>query len=275
MASSAGITAVCGITEPALYGVNMRFKTPLISACIGGAVGGLYMGLFKVKNYAGGSPGLMTLPGYIGGNGFTDLINACVGAAIAFVVSFAASYVLYKDKEEQQSTTVAPVAVKSEVSNEKPVQKTGSIKICSPAKGKLISISKVSDPTFAQEIMGKGVAVIPEDGTIVSPINGTIQMVFDTKHAIGFLSEEGAEVLVHVGLDTVNLNGQYFEALVKDGDKVKVGTPVLKVDLKGIQKAGYEIVTPVIVTNSADYADVIAEGEKGVQTKETVMKVIC
>lgn len=275
LATSAGITAVCGITEPALYGVNMRFKTPLISACIGGAVGGLYMGLFKVKNYAGGSPGLMTLPGYIGGNGFTDLINACVGAAIAFVVSFAASYVLYKDKEEQQSTTVAPVAVKSEVSNEKPVQKTGSIKICSPAKGKLISISKVSDPTFAQEIMGKGVAVIPEDGTIVSPINGTIQMVFDTKHAIGFLSEEGAEVLVHVGLDTVNLNGQYFEALVKDGDKVKVGTPVLKVDLKGIQKAGYEIVTPVIVTNSADYADVIAEGEKGVQTKETVMKVIC
>lgn len=275
LATSAGITAVCGITEPALYGVNMRFKTPLISACIGGAVGGLYMGLFKVKNYAGGSPGLMTLPGYIGGNGFTDLINACVGAAIAFVVSFAASYVLYKDKEEQQSTTVAPVAVKSEVSNEKPVQKTGSIKICSPAKGKLISISKVSDPTFAQEIMGKGVAVIPEDGTIVSPINGTIQMVFDTKHAIGFLSEEGAEVLVHVGLDTVNLNGQYFEALVKDGDRVQVGTPVLKVDLKGIQKAGYEIVTPVIVTNSADYADVITEGEKGVQTKETVMKVIC
>lgn len=275
LATSAGITAVCGITEPALYGVNMRFKTPLISACIGGAVGGLYMGLFKVKNYAGGSPGLMTLPGYIGGNGFTDLINACVGAAIAFVVSFAASYVLYKDKEEQQSTTVAPVAVKSEVSNEKLVQKTGSIKICSPAKGKLISISKVSDPTFAQEIMGKGVAVIPEDGTIVSPINGTIQMVFDTKHAIGFLSEEGAEVLVHVGLDTVNLNGQYFEALVKDGDRVQVGTPVLKVDLKGIQKAGYEIVTPVIVTNSADYADVITEGEKGVQTKETVMKVIC
>ena len=275
LATSAGITAVCGITEPALYGVNMRFKTPLISACIGGAVGGLYMGLFKVKNYAGGSPGLMTLPGYIGGNGFTDLINACVGAAIAFVVSFAASYVLYKDKEEQQSTTAAPVAVKSEVSNEKPVQKTGSIKICSPAKGKLISISKVSDPTFAQEIMGKGVAVIPEDGTIVSPINGTIQMVFDTKHAIGFLSEEGAEVLVHVGLDTVNLNGQYFEALVKDGDRVQVGTPVLKVDLKGIQKAGYEIVTPVIVTNSADYADVITEGEKGVQTKETVMKVIC
>lgn len=276
LATSAGITAVCGITEPALYGINMRFKTPLISACIGGAVGGLYMGIFKVKNYAGGSPGLMTLPGYIGGNGFTDLIHACVGAAIAFVVSFAASYVLYKEKEEEKSIeNIGDRRETGEKTVERTVAKSGTITVCSPAKGKLVSITTVSDPTFAQEIMGRGVAVVPEDGTIVSPVNGTIQMVFDTKHAIGFLSEEGAEVLVHVGLDTVNLNGQYFEALVKDGDSVQVGTPVLKVDLKGIQKAGYEIVTPVIVTNSADYTDVIVGEERGIQKAEAVMKVIC
>lgn len=291
LATSAGITAVCGITEPALYGINMRFKTPLISACIGGAVGGLYMGLFKVKNYAGGSPGLMTLPGYIGGNGFTDLIHACVGAAIAFVVSFAASYVLYKEAETETSgnlgtagaTAASGVSAaagtfetnKNTRNEEKATAKSGAITICSPAAGKLVSIATVSDPTFAQEIMGRGAAVIPEDGTIVSPVNGTIQMVFDTKHAIGFLSEEGAEVLVHVGLDTVNLNGQYFEALVKDGDSVRVGTPVLKVDLKGIQKAGYEIVTPVIVTNSADYADVIVKEEQGIQKAEAIMKVVC
>lgn len=276
LATSAGITAVCGITEPALYGINMRFKTPLISACIGGAVGGLYMGLMKVKNYAGGSPGLMTLPGYIGGDGFSDLINACVGAGIAFVVSFAASYIMYKEKEEVKPVqTTERVEIKNEIPAEKSMAKAGTITICSPATGKLIPISKVSDPTFAQEIMGRGVAIIPEENVIVSPINGTIQMVFDTKHAIGFLSEEGAEVLVHVGLDTVNLNGQYFEALVKDGDKVQVGTPVLRVDLKGIQKAGYEIVTPVIVTNSADYADVIAGEERGIQKAESVMKVIC
>ena len=275
LATSAGITAVCGITEPALYGVNMRFKTPLISACIGGAVGGLYMGLFKVKNYAGGSPGLMTLPGYIGGNGFTDLINACIGAAIAFVVSFAASYILYKDKEEEKQNTTSEPTIKSETTSKTPLAKTGTITICSPAKGKLISIAKVSDPTFAQEIMGRGAAVIPEENVIVSPINGTVQMVFDTKHAIGFLSEEGAEVLVHVGLDTVNLNGQYFEALVKDGDKVQAGTPVLKVDLKGIQKAGYEIVTPIIVTNSADYTDVVVVEERGVEKADAIMKVVC
>lgn len=276
LATSAGITAVCGITEPALYGINMRFKTPLISACIGGAVGGLYMGLFKVKNYAGGSPGLMTLPGYIGGNGFTDLIHACVGAGIAFVVSFAASYMMYHEKEEAAPKQTAE---QSERKSETPVKntaaKSGTITICSPATGKLIPISNVNDPTFAQEIMGRGAAVIPEENTIVSPINGKVQMVFETKHAIGFLSDEGAEVLVHVGLDTVNLNGQYFEALVKDGEDVQVGTPVLKVDLNGIKKAGYEIVTPVIVTNSADYADVIVGGEREIKKAESIMKVVC
>ncbi len=274
LATSAGITAVCGITEPALYGINMRFKTPLISACIGGAAGGLYVGLLKVKNYAGGSPGLMTLPGYIGGNGFTDLIHACVGAAIAFVVSFATSYMLYKEQEEPTKHLKETDGTNEEVTKRTTV-KSETITVCSPATGELVSISKVSDPTFAQEIMGRGMAVIPKEETIVSPINGTVQMVFDTKHAIGFLSEEGAEVLVHVGLDTVNLNGQYFEALVKDGDSVQVGTPVLKVDLKGIQKAGYEIVTPVIVTNSADYADVIVGEERKIQKAEAIMKVVC
>ncbi len=274
LATSAGITAVCGITEPALYGINMRFKTPLISACIGGAAGGLYVGLLKVKNYAGGSPGLMTLPGYIGGNGFTDLIHACIGAAIAFVVSFATSYMLYKEQEEPTKHLKETDGTNEEVTKRTTV-KSETITVCSPATGELVSISKVSDPTFAQEIMGRGMAVIPKEETIVSPINGTVQMVFDTKHAIGFLSEEGAEVLVHVGLDTVNLNGQYFEALVKDGDSVQVGTPVLKVDLKGIQKAGYEIVTPVIVTNSADYADVIVGEERKIQKAEAIMKVVC
>ena len=274
LATSAGITAVCGITEPALYGINMRFKTPLISACIGGAAGGLYVGLLKVKNYAGGSPGLMTLPGYIGGNGFTDLIHACIGAAIAFVVSFATSYMLYKEQEEPTKHLKETDGTNEEVTKRTTV-KSETITVCSPATGELVSISKVSDPTVAQEIMGRGMAVIPKEETIVSPINGTVQMVFDTKHAIGFLSEEGAEVLVHVGLDTVNLNGQYFEALVKDGDSVQVGTPVLKVDLKGIQKAGYEIVTPVIVTNSADYADVIVGEERKIQKAEAIMKVVC
>lgn len=275
LATSAGVTAVCGITEPALYGINMRFKTPLVSACIGGAAGGLYMGLMKVKNYGGGSPGLLTLPGYIGGDGFTDLIQACIGLSIAFVIAFIVSFVLYKDKQEEVLESAENPAEPKKESAKRESIKEGSVTVCSPVTGKLIPISQVSDPTFAQEIMGRGAAVIPEDSIFVSPVNGTVQMVFETKHAIGFLSDEGTEVLVHVGVDTVNLQGKCFEALVKDGDKVKVGTPVLKVDLEGIKKAGYETVTPVIITNSLDYADVIAVEEGSIKNSEAIMKIIC
>ena len=277
LAISAGITAVCGITEPALYGINMRFKTPLISACIGGATGGLYVGLLHVRNYAGGSPGLMTLPGYIGGDGFRDLIHACIGAAIAFVVSFVISFILYKDKSTAAVTETEAPAAKPESNADAKTAETSAkaaVNVGAPVSGELIPMAQVNDPTFAQEIMGKGAAIIPEEDVFVSPVNGTVQMVFDTKHAIGFVSDEGAEVLIHVGLDTVNLKGKYFEALVKNGDKVSIGTPVLKADLKQIKKEGYDTVTPVIITNSMEYADVIA-GEAGhIEKTKTMMKVI-
>lgn len=277
LAISAGITAVCGITEPALYGINMRFKTPLISACIGGATGGLYVGLLHVKNYAGGSPGLMTLPGYIGGSGFRDLIHACIGAAIAFAVSFVVSFILYKDKSTAAVAETEASAAKPESNADAKTAETSAkaaVNVGAPVSGELIPMNQVNDPTFAQEIMGKGAAIIPEEDVFVSPVNGTVQMVFDTKHAIGFVSDEGAEVLIHVGLDTVNLKGKYFEALVKNGDKVSIGTPVLKADLKQIKKEGYDTVTPVIITNSMEYADVIA-GEAGhIEKTKTMMKVI-
>lgn len=278
LATSAGITALCGITEPALYGINMRYKTPLISACIGGASGGLYVGLLKVKNYAGGSPGLLTLPGYIGESGFNDLIHACIGAAIAIIVAFVISFILYRDRMEESQAIAGDVSgdkrdvVVKEAAGEMAGQ--GTVTIGSPVTGKLVPISEVKDPTFAEEIMGEGAAVIPEDNLFVSPVNGTVQMVFDTRHAVGFVSEEGAEVLIHVGLDTVSLNGKYFEALVKAGDKVKVGTPVLKVDLDGIKKAGYDTVTPVIVTNSKEYKEITAKKEGTVKKSEFIIKAI-
>lgn len=279
LAASAGITAVCGITEPALYGINLRFKTPLISACIGGAAGGLYVGLFRVKNYAGGSPGLLTLPGYLGGTGFTDLVHACVGAAIAFIVSFIVSYVLYKDDAdgnpvtETYTDTEPQKKVQTMTKAESPKQ--GIVDIYSPVTGKLLPIAKVKDVTFAEEMMGKSAAVIPEEDIFVSPVNGSVQMVFDTGHAMGFLSDEGAEVLIHVGLDTVNLGGKHFSPLVKAGERVKVGTPVLRANLEEIKKAGYDTVTPVIITNSAEYANVTTGEEGNIKKAETIMKAIC
>ena len=255
----------------------MRFKTPLISACIGGAAGGLFMGIFTVKNYGGGSPGLMTLPGYIGGDSLRDLMLACIGAAIAFVIAFIISFILYKDKEEEDTIPAGaetPVE-KTQAAAAEAVQSSGNItNICSPVKGKLAPLSSVNDPTFAEEILGKGAAVIPENGNFVSPVKGTIQTVFDTKHAIGITSDTGVELLIHVGLDTVNLKGKFYEALVKDGDAVEVGTPILKVDLDGIKKAGYDIITPVLVTNTMEYGDVIAVSDGEIMPEETIIKVI-
>lgn len=277
VASSAGITAVCGITEPALYGINMRFKTPLISACIGGAAGGLFMGLFTVKNYGGGSPGLMTLPGYIGGDTLRDLMLACIGAAIAFVITFAVTFVLYRDEKEEARVPAAAETDASEqilpVSEDQAASRNG-MTVCAPVKGRLVPLSKVNDPTFAEEILGKGAAIIPEEGNFVSPVKGRVITVFETKHAIGIAADTGAEILLHVGLNTVNLQGRHFEALVKDGDAVEVGTPILKVDLKALREAGYDTITPVLVTNSMDYAEVTAMEEKEVASGETIIKII-
>lgn len=266
LASSAGITAVCGITEPALYGVNLRFKTPLISAIFGGLLGGLFVGLFNVKNYGGGSPGLMTLPGYLGGEGFNDLIYACIGALIAFVASFILSYLLYKENKEETS--------KEDKKDIKVVEENNKfVNIYAPTNGKTVELSTLSDPTFAQEIMGKGIALIPESDTLYSPVNGKVEMIFKTKHAIGFKTLEGVEVLLHVGIDTVKLNGQHFEVLVKEQQEVDINTPILKVDFEAIKAKGYEICTPIIVTNTMNYAEVLGVSKQA-KTNDVVVKVV-
>lgn len=264
LASSAGITAVCGITEPALYGVNLRFKTPLYSAMIGGAVGGLFLGLFRVCNYSGGSPGFLTLPSYIGGDTMMNFVYACIGAVISVAVSFVACLVLYKDKEE--------VTVKEEESIKKTLG--NEIVIASPMKGEILPLNEVNDETFASEMMGKGVAIKPLDGKVVSPINGTVETIFKTKHAIGLKSEDGTEILIHIGMDTVQLEGKHFKAYVKDGDKVKIGDTLIEFDTEAIEKEGYELTTPVIVTNTNDYLEVLARGAKKVNTGDAIISII-
>jgi PTS system beta-glucosides-specific IIC component len=257
LASSAGITAVCGITEPALYGVNLRYKTPLYAAMLGGGVGGFIMGLLNVKNYTGGSPGFLTLPSYLGGDGLNDFYFACMGAVISVVIAFIASYILYKDPVEEVDQTVKAEEVKPE--EVKLAQANDSdITIMSPLKGIAVPLSQVDDPTFAQEILGKGIAIEPEDGRVLSPVNGTIRTIFETGHAVGLESDEGAEVLIHVGLDTVNLKGKYFSVKMKDGDKVKVGDCILEFDLEAIRNEGYDVITPIIISNYGNFESVEA-----------------
>lgn len=269
LASSAGITAVCGITEPALYGINIRFRTPLYSAIIGGAVGGFFVGINNVKNYSGGSPGLLTLPSYIGGDSFRDLYFAAIGAAIAFVVSFIISFILYRDPVEETEAAPAPAQKNKTVTTS-----SNSSEIYSPLNGKCVPLSEVNDPTFSEEILGKGVAIIPSEGKVVSPVNGTVEMIFDTLHAVALTSDDGAEILIHVGLDTVKLNGKHYKAIAKNGDTVKVGDILIEFDKDAIKSEGFDIITPVIVSNSGDYGDILTITGENVKTGDSIIKAI-
>ena len=270
LASSTGITGVCGITEPALYGVNLRFKTPLYASMIGGAIGGLFLGIFRVCNYSGGSPGLLTLPSYIGGDSMMNFVYACIGAVISIVATFIACLILYKDPKEE-NTTKEEVVVKEEASKEPLVNK---ITIASPINGEIVPLNKVNDETFASEMMGKGIAINPKEGKVVSPINGTVQMLFKTKHAIGLKSNDGAEILIHIGMDTVQLEGRHFIAHVKDGDTVKIGDTLVEFDMEAIKYEVYELVTPIIVTNTLDYLEVIGTEKKEVKTGDTIISIL-
>ncbi len=277
LASSAGITAVCGITEPALYGVNIRFKTPLYSAMLGGGVGGFLMGILNVRNYSGGSPGFLTLPSYLGGDAMTDFYFACLGAAVSVVIAFVASYVLYKDPAEDENSAEDGNAetVKTGNSDKENVSAAAAktVTIAAPLSGAVVPLKEVNDPTFAEEILGKGVAVRPSEGVVVSPVNGTIVSIFDTGHAVGLRSEDGAEVLIHVGLDTVNLKGKYFSVKKSSGDAVKVGDVILEFDREAIEAEGYDVITPVIISNHFNYGTVETLASGTVKTGEALLEL--
>lgn len=269
LAYSAGLTGLFGITEPALYGVNLRFKTPLYAAMIGGAAGGLFMGICRVRNFSGGSPGLLTLPSYIGDNTLSFFYYACIGAAISIVVTFIATLILYKD----------PVAEEKEEANESTTKETpnlsiGGATIVSPLQGNLHSLKYVDDGMFSEEILGQGVAIEPAEGTVLSPVNGIVSATFESKHAIGITSEDGVELLIHVGIDTVQLNGEGYEYFVEKGQEIQIGDKLIQFDLEGIKAKGYKVITPVVITNSAEVGDILIANEGPIHFGEEVIKVM-
>lgn len=255
-----GLTAVFGITEPVLFSITVKHKTNMIASSIGGAVGGFFMGILNVKNFSGGSPGLLTLPSYIGLDApMSNFYLACAGAAIAFVAAFIASYLLNTPKR-LAAQSVAEEDVVSEIIPENKEEKAvQSASLKAPLSGKAIALSEVDDPTFSGGIMGKGAAIIPEVGELYAPCDATIMTVFKTKHAITMVNDEGAEIIIHVGIDTVKLEGRYFDIKVKDGDKVKCGDLLGTFDIAKIKEAGYDVVTPIVVANGANFKEVNAK----------------
>lgn len=269
LAASAGLTGLFGITEPALYGVNLRFKTPLYAAMIGGGFGGLFMGITRVKNFTGGSPGLLTLPSYIGDDTLKHLYMACIGAAISIVLSFVISYILYRDPVTETSKTTIKNSEGNTISKENVITE-----VVTPIKGEVVDLKEVEDGMFSEEILGKGFAVKPIEGVVYAPVSGTVTAVFDSKHAIGLTSDSGLELLIHIGIDTVKLNGVGYEYFVEKGQNIKIGDKLIEFDLEKIAEKGYNIITPVVLTNSTDFGDIITLTKTLAEPGEQVMKVI-
>lgn len=269
LASSAGITALMGITEPAMYGVTIKFKKILFSVMLGGAIGGFYAGLMGVVRYTSGTPGLLSLAIFIGENPF-NVVHAFIACVIGFGVTFILTWFYgFKEPDEEVGEVQNQTVGDSNLSD-----KNRKIIISSPVNGNKVNLSKVNDETFAKEILGKGMAVVPIDGKIKAPFDGEVVTVFRTKHVIGLKSEKGVELLIHIGIDTVELEGKYFTAHVNAGDQVKTGDLLMEFDKSAIEKAGYETIVPVIVTNTGNYLDVVASEEGTVRTGEVLFTVL-
>ncbi len=274
LATSTGITAIFGITEPVLYGINLRYKKPLIAAIIGGGVAGLFLGIFKVGRYAQVPPSILALPSFIGGDGFRNLILASISVVIAFVVSFIVAYFLglTEDDKQKEAKTNKPNSDHKEVAVDYANVKS-AFTVYAPMTGKTLDLSDVSDPAFSGGALGKGLAIQPEDGRVYAPIDGEVSALFESHHAVGLTSTDGLELLIHVGMDTVQLDGQHFLAHIEKGDKISKGDLLLSCDLEAIKAAGYDIVTPVVVTNASDYTEVIAAVNQEVTHGDVVMKI--
>ncbi|ARW08895.1 beta-glucoside-specific PTS transporter subunit IIABC [Bacillus atrophaeus] len=257
LAFTTSITALMGITEPAMYGVNMRLKRPFAAALIGGAAGGAFYGVTGVASYiVGGNAGLPSIPIFIG----PTFLYAVIGLVISFAAGTAAAYLIgFEDVQAEGSNETAPE------------MKVDGEMIHSPIKGEVKALSEVNDSVFSAEIMGKGFAIVPEEGLAVAPVSGAITTVFKTKHAIGITSDRGAEVLIHIGLDTVQLDGRHFDVLVKEGDKVSPGDPLVSFDIEKIKAAGYDVITPVIITNTDQYAVTAVKESGTVKTNEALL----
>lgn len=254
------ISAFCGVTEPAIYGFLLPEKTPFVFSCIGGAVGGAIMGTVAVKQYVIGGLGIFSVVNYISPKGnATGMIVSLIAGAVSLVVGFVLTMIFYKTNDQQ-------------VEN-KEVTKLEEETILSPIKGEVKSIEESSDAAFASGALGKGVVILPEEGKVYAPVTGTVTVLFPSLHAIGITSDAGVELLIHIGINTVQLNGEGFTAHIKQGDQIKQGQLLVEFDMNKIKEAGYSLETPVLVTNYADLKEVKNTSASSVQLQETLIEV--
>lgn len=256
------ISGIFGVTEPAIYGITLPKKKPFIFSMVGAAAGGLYLMLNQVTSYTMGGLGIFGILNFINGEDASGVVNGAIGIVIAVVVAFILTFFFWKDD-----------VVEEEIEIEIPKVMNKDI-ITSPVKGTVASLSTSKDDAFSSGALGKGVVISPENGKVVAPFDGTVMTVFPTKHAIGLISDNGMELLIHIGLDTVQLEGKYFETFVKQGDKVTRGQTLVTFDKEAIEAAGFSTEIPVIITNSDDYLDILEPQQKEINLNDDLITAL-
>lgn len=283
LALSTSLTAAMGITEPAMYGINIRFKRPFAAALIGGACGGAFAMFFGVKTYAFALSGLPGLPALVG----PTFLYALASLAISFSAAAIVTCLLgFEDPVEQSAPDLSASAEAPPVLAGRPVQAgqtVGSVKplllsrheeqLFAPIDGRMVSLDHLSDPIFADEMFGKGIAVYPANGELVSPVNGRVESVFETCHALALKSDTGAEILIHIGIDTVKLGGRHFTSHIQPGQMVEVGDPLVSFDLPALLAEGIDPSVIVVVTNTECYGEVSSLVEGDVHSREAFLKL--
>lgn len=270
ISAAASISAlVAGVTEPALYGVNLKLKKPLYAAMISGGIVGIYIGITGLKSFVFAVPSVVSLPQFIGGGSNINIFNALVVTVGSFLLTFILTWIFGFDEEPEN----APVP-NSEAENTVQSGSGDTKKIAAPTSGKVVPLEKVADTVFSEKMMGDGIAILPDDNTFVAPFNGTVTTVFPTKHAIGLTSDSGIELLIHIGLETVSLDGKFFTTFVEAGDTITEGQKLVEVALDQLIAAGYDITTPVIVTNTDAYIDIISKDVTTIKKSETILYVV-
>lgn len=267
-------SSIFGITEPAIYGFSLPMRTPFIISCVVSAIVGAYLGFFNVTQYSSGGLGIFRFPSYVdpSGKDTSSVLHLAIGMVISVVSSFIIQMFV---KVPTLYGEVTPTETKTEPTPvTTPLKELAQDTVAAPVAGKVVALTAVPDEVFASLALGKGIAIEPTNGEFVAPANATVTTVFPTGHAIGLTTENGAEILIHIGMDTVSLNGNGFTTHVQSGDKVVAGQKLVTVDLEAVKSAGLSTITPIVVTNTASFEDVLTTQEETISEGDYLLTTV-
>lgn len=285
LALSSSITSIFSITEPTVYGVTLPLKRPFIAACIGGAVGGGFIAFKHVQNFSFGLVSLLSLPGFIPKDtkNMTGLISAAIGVVIAVIIAFILTFILgFQDEPDSALATVGKdnddIPVEKSQTEKDALNSTNQSEdqmiLASPLTGNILPLEEIEDEVFSTGALGQGVAIDPLEGVLYAPADGELTTLFPTGHAIGLTTSDGIEVLIHLGMNTVKLKGEGFEVLTQQGAQVKKGDLLVKFDIGKIKAAGYSIITPIVITNTNNYAKIMVIDQQKIAHGEELLTII-